>query len=120
MNETASMEQIAPHARPALEVAGELGTDADAGLSSMEAQARLERDGPNELEAEAAEPEWRRFLGQFTDALVLLLIAAAAISSVVWAVERDTELPYEGLVIIAIVLLNAILGFVQEGKAKKA
>ena len=90
------------------------------GLSSLEAQARLEQAGPNELETEAAVPAWRRLLGQFKDALVLLLVAAAVISCAVWAVERDTSLPYEGLVIITIVLLNAILGFVQEGRAEEA
>ena len=110
----------APHERSAEEVAADLGTDVKLGLSSQEAHARLDRYGPNELDAEVPAPAWRRFLAQFKDALVLLLVAAAAISCAVWAVERDTGLPYEGLVIITIVLLNAILGFVQEGRAEKA
>ena len=120
MNATSKDDQLTPHARPATEVAAGLGSNMDAGLSSAEAQARFERDGPNELDTEAAEPAWRRFLAQFKDVLVLLLVAAAAISCAVWAVERDTGLPYEGLVIITIVLLNAILGFVQQGRAEKA
>ena len=120
MNENTDADPIAPHERPAADVAAELGTDLKAGLSSPEAQARLERAGLNELETEAAVPAWRRLLAQFKDALVLLLIAAALVSCVVWAVERDTSLPYEGLVILTIVLLNAILGFVQEGRAEKA
>lgn len=120
MNQNAIQDPIAPHEQPAADVAAGLRTDTETGLSAPEAQARLERDGPNELETEAAAPAWRRFLHQFKDALVLLLVAAAVISCAVWAVERDTSLPYEGLVIIAIVLLNAILGFVQEGRAEKA
>jgi len=65
-------------------------------------------------------PAWRRFLAQFQDALVVLLLAAAVVSTVAWAVERDTEWPYESLVIVAIVLLNAALGFLQEGRAEQA
>ena len=110
----------APHEGTAEEVAADLGTDVKLGLRSQEASARLDRYGPNELDAEIPPPAWRRFLAQFRDALVLLLVGAAAISCAVWAVERDTGLPYEGLVIITIVLLNALLGFVQEGRAEKA
>lgn len=112
--------QIAPHERLAADVVTDLGTDTVLGLSSPQAQARLERDGPNEIETEGATPLWRRVVEQFKDALVLLLVAAAVISCAVWVAERDTSLPYEGLVIIAIVLLNATLGLVQEGRAEKA
>jgi len=93
---------------------------AEAGLSSQEAKVRLERYGPNELDREVAPPGWLLFFAQFKDALVLLLIAAAVISGVVWAVERETWLPYEALVIVTIILLNAALGFIQEGRAEKA
>ena len=110
----------APYEQTAAAVAAELGTDLRAGLSSEEARARLERFGPNELETEAATPAWLRFVAQFKDALVILLIAAAAISIAVWAVERDTGLPYEALVIVTIVALNAALGYVQEGRAEEA
>ncbi|MGJ5819125.1 cation-translocating P-type ATPase [Paludibaculum fermentans] len=120
MPENLNAEETAPHARVAADVASAMGTDTTAGLSSSEAQARLERLGANELEREAAVSAWRRFLLQFKDALVLLLVAAAVISCIVWAVERETSLPYEGLVIITILLLNAILGFLQEGQAEKA
>ena len=120
MNENAGADQIAPHERPAADVAADLGTDTEPASARRRREARLERAGPNELETEAAAPAWRRLLAQFKDALVLLLVAAAVISCAVWAVERDTSLPYEGLVIITIVLLNAILGFVQEGRAEEA
>ena len=120
MNEHVDVDQLGPHEQSADDVAARLKTDAAVGLSSPEALARLERAGPNELEAEIAAPAWRQLLAPFKDALVLLLVAAAVISGAVWAVERDTSLPYEGLVIITIVLLNAILGFVQQGRAEKA
>ena len=120
MSEHSDAGRHAPHERSAEEVAADLGTDVALGLRSQEARARLDRYGPNELDAEVPPSAWRRFLAQFKDALVLLLVAAAVISCAVWAVERDTSLPYEGLVIIAIVLLNALLGFVQEGRAEKA
>ncbi len=122
MNAKTAVDQIElePYERQAADVAASLGADTTAGLTSLEAQARLERDGANELETEGAQPAWQRFLAQFKDALVLLLVAAAAISGAVWAVERDTSLPYEGLVIVTIVLLNALLGFVQEGRAEQA
>ena len=51
---------------------------------------------------------------------VLLLLAAAVVSGVVWAVEREAALPYEALVILTIVFLNAALGLFQEGKAEQA
>lgn len=95
-----------------------LNTDARKGLSSLEARTRLEQHGPNELTAEAPVPLWRKFLAQFTNVLVLLLIAAAGISAVIWWFERSSALPYEALAIFAIVLLNAIMGYVQEASAE--
>ncbi|MEO8369000.1 MAG: cation-translocating P-type ATPase [Candidatus Solibacter sp.] len=109
-----------PYEQSAEDVAAGLKTDPSVGLSSEEARARLRQNGPNELEREVATPAWRRFLAQFQDALVLLLVAAAIISIAVWAIEREAALPYEALVILTIVLLNAVLGYVQEGRAEQA
>jgi len=108
------------HARPAGAVIASLGTDGARGLADVEARRRLTRDGPNELAAEPPIPGWRRFLGQFQSALVLLLLAATAISLSLWFVERDTALPYDAIAILAIVLLNATLGYVQEARAEQA
>ena len=58
-----------------------LGTDALHGLTDLEARTRLLRDGRNELAAEKPIPAWRRFLAQFQNVLVLLLLVATAISS---------------------------------------
>ena len=102
------------------EVVAALRTDAQAGLSSAEARTRFEQFGPNELTAEQPDPAWRRFIAQFKDALVVLLLLATAVSAVIWFYERDSTLPYEALAIFAVVLLNATLGFVHETRAEKA
>jgi Ca2+-transporting ATPase len=102
------------------EVAESLATSLRDGLGDAEARARLERDGPNELAAEQPEPAWRRFLAQFRDVLVILLLVGAAVSTALWLYERDTALPYEALAILAVVLLNAAMGYVQKSRAEAA
>jgi len=121
MTSTASNEQsVTPYQRRVEDVAALLHTDHRNGLSLDEARARLERHGPNELTAEKPDPPWRRFLAQFQDVLVILLLVATAISAGLWLLERDTTLPYEALAILSIVLLNATMGFIQEARAEKA
>jgi Ca2+-transporting ATPase len=102
------------------EVVAALGTDTQRGLTGREAPTRLLRDGRNELAAEKPIPAWRRFLAQFQDVLVLLLLVATAISVALWAIERDAALPYEAIAIFAVVLLNATMGYVQESRAESA
>jgi P-type Ca2+ transporter type 2C len=102
------------------ELVAALGSDERHGLSDGEAGARLERFGRNELAAEPPVPAWRKFLAQFQDVLVILLLAATAISAGLWVYERDAALPYEALAIFAIVLLNATMGYVQESRAEAA
>ena len=102
------------------ELAAELATDATRGLTDAEARVRLERTGRNEFAAEKVVPRWRRFLSQFQDVLVILLLIATAISVALWFYERDTSLPYEAIAILAIVLLNATMGFIQESRAEAA
>ncbi len=102
------------------DVISALRTDAHRGLSEDEARARLAQFGPNELEAEPPVSAWRRFLAQFQDVLVILLLFATAISAGLWAYERDAALPYEALAILAVVLLNATMGYVQESRAEAA
>jgi len=109
-----------PHALAVAEVVEHLGTDAAHGLAPAEAAARLAQCGRNELPAAAAVAPWRRFLAQFESPLVLLLIAAAAISLGVWWYEGAGHAPYEALAIAAIVFANAVIGFVQEERAERA
>ncbi|HET7754675.1 MAG TPA: cation-translocating P-type ATPase [Anaeromyxobacteraceae bacterium] len=102
------------------EVLSELRTDGRRGLSAAEAGARLERHGRNELPAAARVPAWRRFLAQFKDVLTILLLVATVVSFVAWWIERDSVLPYEALTILVIVLVNGVLGFVEESRAEHA
>src|SRR5262245_37608366 len=102
------------------EVLAALDIDAQKGLSQEEARARLERYGKNELTAEKPVPAWKEFLAQFQDVLVILLLIATLISAGLWLYERESALPYEAMAIFAVVLLNAIMGYVQESRAESA
>jgi Ca2+-transporting ATPase len=102
------------------DVLSALGTDALRGLDESEARARLERYGRNELAAEKPVPAWRKFLAQFQDVLVILLLVATLISAALWLYERESALPYEAMAILAVVLLNAIMGYVQQSRAEEA
>ena len=101
-------------------VLAELGTDPVGGLTTREAQRRLAEVGPNELEATAPVPTWRKVLEQFRDPLVYLLFAAIVVSLVAWAVEGADGVPVDALVIAVIVVLNAVLGYVQQARAEDA
>jgi P-type Ca2+ transporter type 2C len=102
------------------EVARHFSTDPDRGLSAVEASVRLAEYGPNELDAAPPEPGWKRFLRQFADPLIHLLLAAVAISLLVWVVEGAVGVPVDAVVIFVIVLFNAVLGYVQEARAADA
>ncbi|HEY6107176.1 MAG TPA: HAD-IC family P-type ATPase, partial [Anaeromyxobacteraceae bacterium] len=113
-------EDLPPYRREAAEVLAGLGGDPRRGLPGGDIAARLARHGPNQLPAEPPVPAWRRFLAQFRDALTILLLVATAVSLAAWWVERDASVPFEALTILAIVLLNGVLGFVQESRAEQA
>ena len=100
------------------EVLQELGVTA-AGLSTQEAQARLEKYGPNKLK-EAPKPTLvQRFLAQLKDPMLIILMIAAAVSALTGMLSGENEWA-EVIIIIAVVLLNAILGVIQESKAEAA
>ena len=63
---------------------------------------------------------WRKFAAQFADPLIYLLFGAVVISFVAWMLEGHDGVPFEVLVILVIVLLNAVLGYVQEARAEQA
>ena len=109
-----------PSTLDAAEVARRLAVDPDAGLSTDEAARRLAQDGPNELRAAPTVPRWRRLLAQFQDPLIYLLIGAIAISLAAWFIEGHRGWPVDAVVIGAIVVLNGLLGYAQEAKARNA
>ena len=111
---------MAPYSASVEEALASFGTDAKRGLTASEARRRLADHGPNQLATLPPVPRWRRFLAQFEDVLVLLLLAATAISAALWVYERDAALPYEAIAIFAVVLLNATMGYVQESHAEAA
>ena len=101
------------------EVEQALKTDRNKGLSAGEASRRITLDGKNRLAQENRKTISGRFLAQFNDFMILLLIGAAVVSFVVscWNGEKDFV---DSVIIIAIVVLNAVLGVLQESKAEKA
>ncbi len=109
-----------PFARPAVELARDLGSDPTTGLSVVAAAERLAHDGPNELETTPRKPLWKRFFAQFSDPLVGLLLVAIIISAVAWVFEGARGVPVDSIVIAAVLLLNAIIGLVQENRADQA
>ena len=90
-----------------------LAVDPAEGLGSQEAARRLAEVGPNRLEEEAPRPAWKRFVDQFRSTIVYILFGAAVLAAAV----GDLKDP---IVIGVVLLLNAVLGYVQEGRAENA
>ena len=118
-----------PSLTSADDVAKALNVDLSQGLSEEEAKRRLAQFGPNELASAPPVPKWRKFLAQFQDPLVYLLIAATVISVIAWFIERSQAqpgaeggeaLPFDAIVIMLILVVNAVLGYMQEAKAEAA
>ncbi|MCL2403513.1 MAG: HAD-IC family P-type ATPase, partial [Coriobacteriia bacterium] len=95
------------------EILHELGTDAQAGLSNDEAKRRLEKYGPNKLNEKPPTPLWKVFLGQFKDFLIYILFAAVVIAALQGQI-------IEAIAILIILLVNGVLGFVQEYRSEQA
>ncbi|WP_349827364.1 cation-translocating P-type ATPase [Brevibacterium litoralis] len=102
----------APWSLPPTDVLAHLGVG-ESGLDESEAATRLAAHGPNRLETATRTPWWRRVLAQFQDVLVYILLASALAKLVL----RDWV---DLAVIVAVVLVNAAVGLVQEGRAQKA
>ena len=121
------IKQINAHSKPTEEVAKLLETDMITGIPESEAIKRLETFGKNELIKEKGKTPWQIFIGQFKDFLVYLLFFAIAISIVIglWEASRPGAPSWsseytDAIVIAAILVVNAILGFYQEYQAEKS
>lgn len=119
------LHDVDPSLTEANKVAKALDVDTNTGLSSAEAQRRLEKFGPNQLDSAPPVPKWKKFLAQFQDPLVYLLLAATVISLIAWFIERShgtagEVLPFDAIVIILILIVNAVLGYIQEARAEQA
>ena len=97
-----------------------LGADPNTGLTGETAAARLSEYGENRLREKKKKSTLRRFLDQFKDVMILILLAAAAVSFVVACTEGDPMEFFEPGLILLIVILNAVMGMLQESKAEKA
>ena len=117
-----AIDMTASHAVPAETVVFALGSDPARGLDRAEAQRRLQQYGPNQLASAPEIPWWKRFLEQFENFLVIILLFAIVISVIEWLLQdpRKSALPYEAIVITAIVVLNALLRFFQEARAERS
>ncbi len=102
------------------ELLSRLGSDAKNGLTEEEAAARLGKYGPNKLKEGKKKTYLQRFLGQFADVMILILLAAAAVSFVIAVMEGETKGFFEPSLILLIVILNALMGVMQESRAEKA
>ena len=91
---------------------------AETGLSTAQAKERLEKHGPNKLRSPKGKSLLRRFAEQLADPMILILLAAAAVSGVLGYLEGDGYT--DVFIILAVVLMNAVLGVYQESKAEKA
>ncbi len=108
------------HSESTDEVLQHLNVDQTVGLTSKEVLSRKEKYGENKLRERKKKTVFQRFLDQFKDVMILILIAAAIISFVVVCVEQNWGELFEPALILLIVLLNAVMGVYQEGKAEKA
>ena len=107
------------HTMEGVKATEKLGVNQAKGLTGQEADARLKRDGLNALEATGDAPLIVRFFAQFKDFMVIILLFAAGLSFFAGRLAGENRIT-DSLIILFIVVLNAILGLVQESRAKKA
>lgn len=94
-------------------------SNAETGLSAAEAASRLASVGPNKLDEEEKTPMWKRFFEQMADPMVIMLLVAAAISVITGFIQGEPEWA-DAAIILSVVILNSVLGVVQEAKSEQA
>ena len=108
------------HSEPINAVIKELETNAEYGLEGSDVPFLLTEHGENKLKEKKKKTNFQRFLDQFKDVMILILIVAAIISFVIACVEGNPKEFFEPALILLIVIMNAIMGVMQESKAEKA
>ena len=108
------------HSQSQADVLEQLSVNPAVGLSAAEVTVRREQYGENKLREKKKKTTFQRFLDQFKDVMILILIAAAVISFVMVVMEKNWGELFEPALILLIVILNAVMGVYQEGKAEKA
>lgn len=108
------------HSEPIETILKELRTDQGTGLSSTQAASLLDTHGENHLKERRKKTTLERFFEQFKDVMILILIAAAIVSFVVACIEGNPKEFFEPVLILLIVILNAVMGVIQESRAEKA
>ena len=108
------------HNADAMDVVQSLHSDLTTGLTERQIQEKLARHGENKLREKKRKTNFQRFVEQFKDVMILILIAAAIISFVIACVEGEPKEFFEPILILLIVVLNAVMGVMQESKAEKA
>ena len=101
------------------EIAKRLETSINYGLAEGEVSIRKEKYGKNKLEEKKKESIIIRFIKQFNDFMIIILIIASIISAVTSYLQGENDY-IDSIIIIAIVILNAIMGLVQEARAEKS
>ena len=111
---------MAAHNEEALAVIQALQSDQTKGLSEKQVKEKQAQHGENKLREKKRRTNLQRFAEQFKDVMILILLAAAMISLAIAFVEKDPKSFFEPALILLIVILNAIMGVMQESRAEKA
>ena len=109
-----------PHSMELQELIRSLGTDAAKGLSAQSAAQAQNKYGENKLREKKKKTNLQRFFDQFKDVMILILLAAAAVSFGIACYEGNPREFFEPGLIVLIVILNAVMGVMQESKAERA
>ena len=109
-----------PYSKNAGQVVEELSSSISTGLTGQEVKLRQEKYGENKLKEGKKKSLFARLLEQFKDVMIIILLLAAVVSFVIACVEQNPSEFFEPVLILLIVLINAIMGVVQESKAEKA
>ena len=111
---------MSPHSQDLKSLLSTLNVDPEKGLSAAQVTEQKAKFGENRLREKKKKTTFQRFIDQFKDVMILILIAAAIVSFVVVVMEQNWGELFEPALILLIVILNAIMGVYQEGKAEKA